>query len=274
MHLFHNIPWVADVIMVSLGASIYYAFAIVWPRMVFTLYTSDLTHGGWLSCVTGSAINCGQIIGGAFSRQIGKQRWQLVGAAIFTGAFLGGAACATPSNENTVIGLLFIGCFSVGWLESVRLAMSGILVEDQSEIGTAVGVAGSIRSAVSTIASTINTVILTNRLENTIPIEVPAKLIAAGLPPSSVTSFLAAVAAGTPDGFASVEGLTNPIKVAGIEAYKVASSHAYQTVFFTTIAFSGVGIVFSFFTPNVDDLMSDRVTVTLSRMNDEELSAK
>jgi hypothetical protein len=32
MHLFRNGPWVADVIIVALGASIYYAFAIVYPR--------------------------------------------------------------------------------------------------------------------------------------------------------------------------------------------------------------------------------------------------
>lgn len=257
--------------VVALGASIYYAFAIVWPQMVFTLYTSDLTHGGWLSCVTGSAINCGQIVGGALSRQIGKQRWQLTITAVLTCAFLGGAACATPHNQNTIIALLFLGCFSVGWLESVGLAMSGILVEDQSEIGTAVGVAGSIRSAVSTIASTVYTVILTNRLGKTIPSEVPAKLIQAGLPSSSVPSFLAAVVAGTPAAYAKVEGLTEPIKEVGIAAYKLASSHAYQTVFFATIAFSVVGIAFAWFTPNVDDLMTDRVTATLHRTKDEEM---
>jgi ATP/ADP translocase len=90
IHLFQNGPWVADVLVVALGASIYYAFAIVWPQMVFTLYTSDLTHGGFMCCVTGSAINIGQILGGTFSRQVGKQKVQLIVTAICTGAFLGG----------------------------------------------------------------------------------------------------------------------------------------------------------------------------------------
>lgn len=35
MHLFRNIRWVADTLLVALGgASLYYAFAIVWPTMV------------------------------------------------------------------------------------------------------------------------------------------------------------------------------------------------------------------------------------------------
>ena len=90
MHLFRNIPWVADIVLVALGASIYYAFAIMWPIMVFTLYTSDLTYGGLLSCVNGSAINAGQIIGGALCRHIGKQKIQLIVCAITTAGFLGG----------------------------------------------------------------------------------------------------------------------------------------------------------------------------------------
>jgi hypothetical protein len=96
MHLFLNIPWVADIALVALAASIYYAFAIVWPTMVFTLYTSDLTHGGWLCCVTGSAVNAGQIIGGAACRHIGKQKHQLVVCAFTTAAFLGGMAYSSP----------------------------------------------------------------------------------------------------------------------------------------------------------------------------------
>jgi hypothetical protein len=133
-----------------------------------------------------------------------------------------------------------------------------------------VGIAGSIRSAVSTVAATIYTVILTNRLGKTIPSEVPPKLIAAGLPASSVADFLGAIAVGTPDAFAAVKGLTDAIQATGLAAYKVASSHAYQTVFFCTLAFSGLGMILSCFTPNVDELMTDKVTATLHRRKDEE----
>lgn len=90
MHLFKNVPWVATMMVVSLGASVYYAFAIVWPTMVFSLYTSDLTYGSLLCCVTGCGTNAGQLLGGIFCRHLGKQRTQIVVGAISMGTFLGG----------------------------------------------------------------------------------------------------------------------------------------------------------------------------------------
>jgi len=149
--------------------------------------------------------------------------------------------------------LLFIGCTAIGWLESVGLAMTGICVDNQDEIGTAVGVAGSIRSGISTIASTIYTVILTNRLSTTIPAVVPPALVDAGLPAASVPNFLAAITLGTPDAFAAVQGLTE----------QEANIQAYRTVLLTIIAFSGTGIICSFGAPNVDKLVTNKVTATL-----------
>lgn len=37
MHIFSNYSWNASVILTGLGASVYYAFAIVWPSMVAVL---------------------------------------------------------------------------------------------------------------------------------------------------------------------------------------------------------------------------------------------
>ena len=48
MYLFKNIPWVSAMMVVALDASVYYAFAIVWPTMVFSVYTTNLAYGGLL----------------------------------------------------------------------------------------------------------------------------------------------------------------------------------------------------------------------------------
>jgi predicted MFS family arabinose efflux permease len=89
MHLFENIPWVATMV-VALGTSVYYAFAIAWPTIVFSLYTSDPTKGGYLYCVTGYGINAGKSIGGNLCRRPGKRKTQMVVMAICMGAFFGG----------------------------------------------------------------------------------------------------------------------------------------------------------------------------------------
>jgi hypothetical protein len=94
MHLFKNLPWVSDVWMLACGASVYFCFSIVWPLMVFGLYTSDLTKGGLLCCVTGVGTNIGQIISGLTAKNIGHQKYQAIVVTISMGLFL---ACMSPS---------------------------------------------------------------------------------------------------------------------------------------------------------------------------------
>lgn len=249
--------WDASILLTSLGSSVYYAFSIIFPRMVFRLYTNDQVYGSALSCVVGSGILLGQIVSSMLSKCIGKQKWQLVvSTTIFTG-LLGGVACATVDNKNTVIGLLFVGFFFVGCVEGIGITMSSLLLNDQSEIGTAVGLAGTVRSGFSTPASTIYTTILNNRLGTTIPAQVPPALIKAGLPSSSVAAFIQAL---TTASFEGIRGLTPQITEVGVAAYKNANVAAYQTVFLSAIAFSGVALVLSFFCPNVDNMMTGIVT--------------
>jgi MFS family permease len=47
MHIFSNYSWNASVILTGLGASVYYAFAIVWPSMVAVLVSHSRTEEVW-----------------------------------------------------------------------------------------------------------------------------------------------------------------------------------------------------------------------------------
>jgi hypothetical protein len=109
----------------------------------------------------------------------------------------------------------------------------------------------------------VYTVILNNRLSQTIPASVPPALVAAGLPTGSIATFLSAITLGTPAAWATVEGLTPSIQAAGVRAYQEANAAAYKTVFLSTIAFCGVGILASFWAPNVDALLTKDVVVQL-----------
>lgn len=102
----------------------------------------------------------------------------------------------------------------------------------------------------------------------------PPALIAAGLPAGSVADFLAAIPVGTPAAFKAVQGLTPTIQAAGLHAYRVANSEAYKTVFLTTLAFSGIGIVLSLFYPSVDHLITNQVTVQVKQVHLESSSAE
>ena len=109
----------------------------------------------------------------------------------------------------------------------------------------------------------VYTVILSNRLATTILSLVPPALLSSGLPATSVPSFLNALTLGTPAAWSAVNGLTPAIQAAGVRAYQEASASAYKTVFLSTIAFCGVGIVCSFWAPNVDGFLNRDVVVQL-----------
>ena len=78
---------------------------------------------------------------------------------------------------------------------------------------------------------------------------------------------MSALTLGTP--WSSIPGLTPGIRAAGVRAYQEANASAYKTVFLSTIAFCGVGVIATFFTPNVDALLTRDVVVQL-RGKDEE----
>lgn len=205
----------------------------------------------------------------------------------------------TPTNLPTTATLITLGSLALGYTDSIGLAMAGIAIDDQRDIGTAVGLAGCIRNTISTVGTAIYSVrgaricappnmsppgrvmhsqirqaIQTNRLAQTIPRQVPPALVSAGLPASSVPDFLAAYATGTEEAFAAVAGLNATILEAGTRAYKNASADAYRTVFLSTIAFSVVAVVFALFTADGSKKMTHDVAATLHERSSTKVVGK
>lgn len=161
--------------------------------------------------------------------------------------------------------MMIIGNYCVGWIEALTQTMISIVLDDQQDIGVAVGIASSIRSGFSTIATAIFTTVLTNRLGETVEAIVPDAVTKAGLPEASVSTYIQALGAGDQSAMKAVEGMTDVIMAAGAEAYKVANAEAYSTVYLCTLAFSGLGIILSFFTPNVDGRMTGDIAAVIHK---------
>ncbi|KAK3065124.1 hypothetical protein LTS18_009708 [Coniosporium uncinatum] len=270
MHLFQNRAWNAATIVSGLGASIYYAFALVWPQMVIVLYSdaSSPMYGPWLSSLVGLFIILGEIVGGFSAQSIGKLRYQCIATLALGGIFFACVATCTPDTKVRAAVFVSLGVFSVGWVESIAITMVTLTAKDQQELGSASGVAGSIRFLNSSIAASVYSVILSNRLAQTIATEVPPALINAGLPAFSVESFITGLSIG-PTALKAVQGITPNILAIGTRAYQDANSSAYRTVFLSTIAFTGVAIIASLFLPDVDHLLTGKVATTLHEGKDE-----
>jgi hypothetical protein len=151
----------------------------------------------------------------------------------------------------------------VGWNETIAIMNAGICVFDQKDIGIAAGLAGSMRSTVSAIAGAIYIAVLNTRLAQTIPAEVPPAVIKAGLPSSSVAGFIEALSSGSAAALEAVPGISDAIITAGTAAYKEANAHAYKTVYLTTLAFTSLAVILSFWAPNTTKYMSNKVAATL-----------
>jgi hypothetical protein len=260
-YLFRNRGWCVSVILWSLGAGTYYALAILWPSMVAILYRGS--HGymwvGWISCLSNCGILFGEYVGAWF-----KRRTDIQIPIVFTtgSALLAAMAACGPGSLVMACVLVFLATAFIGYNEILNSTVATISIDDQREIGTATGAGGSARSTISTVCSTVYTVVLSNRLAQTIPARVPPALTEAGLPASSIADFISALTLGTP-ALADVHGISPAIEAVGVRAYQVANAQAYKTVFLTTLAFSGIGIVVSYWCPNVDRFLVGDVTVTL-----------
>ena len=272
MHLFKNGSWVAATILSGLGASVYYALAIVWPSMVAVLYNDGgVMTNAWYASFVGLWITVGQVLGGFVAKRLGYIKWQIVVTVLISGIFFGCTATSTPDSKGRAAAFVALGTFWIGWAESLAITVVTITVWDQSKLGSASGLAGSIRFFITSIAATVYNVTLNNRLSETIPRRVPGAVIDAGLPETSVVDFMAALTTGT--GFDTIKGISESIIGAGVRAYKEANAEAYQTVFFVSIAFSAIALICALCLPNIDNLLSGKVALTLHRGKKDEKRA-
>lgn len=205
-----------------------------------------------------------EMIGGSFAKMIGKTKWQCLFVITVGTLLLGVMAVCDIDTPHTAMALVFIATVFVGWNEALVLPICSMRIRDQREIGTAVGVAGSARSAISTVASTVYSVVLTARVTSTLGSQVPAAVIGAGLPASSVADYMTAVAAGgSASALAAIPGLNTAVEKAGTLAYRIAYMDAYRTIFYVSIAFGALAMLVSFWIPNVEEHMTGNVATTL-----------
>lgn len=116
MHLFKDLGYTSSMISLSLGASVYYSQAIIWPQLTANVYATGkgAMWGGWVSCLVGIGITVGvstsyvahwetlltlvaqEIIGGAVAKPIGKTRYQCIAVMTLATLFLGCRLSTAP----------------------------------------------------------------------------------------------------------------------------------------------------------------------------------
>lgn len=91
MQLFQDRGWNASAAILSVGATVYYAMAIIWPQMAVTVYgNGNAMYAGWISCLVGVAITSGELCGGMGQKLFQYTGWQCMVCMTIGTATLGG----------------------------------------------------------------------------------------------------------------------------------------------------------------------------------------
>lgn len=88
MHVTRNHNFMFAITIWSLGSGIYYAFAIIWPTMLVTLYGdahADSMWPGYAALALNGGISFGEVIGAAVTK---KRIHNIIQATLFIGAAL------------------------------------------------------------------------------------------------------------------------------------------------------------------------------------------
>jgi hypothetical protein len=222
---------------------------------VGSLFTTDIQDIGWMSCALGGGSLVGLIAAGFGVRYLPRMKYQMLIASLILVAFVSAIASSTEYTRTRSVIFLLVGAAAAGYVENLTLSTMA-LVWDPEDIGLVSGVLATIRTAAGSIAIALYSSLLSNGLTKYLPEYVPDAAIGAGLPTSSVTELFASISAGS---YADVPGITPAIIEAVGHAVKQAYSMSFRTVFLATLPFGAILLVSAYFTPNVEEYLTDDV---------------
>lgn len=124
----------------------------LFPYQVAYLYTTDVVKQGLISTSIGAGLVAGQVLGSVIAVPGGNLRYKQIFYMSGLCAFTAGLAGSTESEAVGTAMAIFAGFF-IGLLEVTVSTSVLIVLDDQSEIGTAGGVFGSLRAAFGVLGS-------------------------------------------------------------------------------------------------------------------------
>ncbi|KEF62896.1 uncharacterized protein A1O9_00870 [Exophiala aquamarina CBS 119918] len=229
-----------------------FGFIIFYPILTQALYETDpflinaRTEPFWIAATLSSPVWAW-----ASTRFRNIRDPLLAGLVIYVAGNIGFTTLQPGQSLNA---LIFAGIGGIGFGAPLVAIISGIqLSTPHSLIATATALAVCSRSIFAAVFTAIFSAVLTNRLPGELASKVPPAIIAAGLPPTSVEAFIAALTSGDTEALQQVAGVTAEIIGAGVLALQQSYANAIRVIFIIVSAFGALAVVFAAF---IDDLKS------------------
>ncbi|KAG9943326.1 hypothetical protein KCU85_g8740, partial [Aureobasidium melanogenum] len=240
---------------------VFYSTAVLWPEQIQALFTTELTKVGWYSAATGLGPLCFGWLFGVAASKLPHVKWQMVATMCALTAFSGAQACVSVDSHvasTALVALLFI---SVSGMATYSINMSQLGVAHEY-IGLATGVTITMRLLGGAVAQIIYVSILKNTLTSQVANVAAPALAKAGLAPTSIPATIEALLTGNYKSPA-VTGLSPKILGVAVASLRQAYVVSFRTVYLSSIAFGGAGIIVLCFAANVDHLRTSKVEIEL-----------
>jgi hypothetical protein len=163
-----------------------------------------------------------------------------------------------PSSGLSAI--IFAGLVGFGYGVPLILIIVGVQLSTPHHlIATATAVVTSGRTMGATVITAISSAALTSRLNDYIPSYIASAALAAGLPPSSVSEFVGALAEKNTAALLSVPNINATIIAAGEAAASQAFADAIRVVFIIGAALGTLSCIICLFIGDLSDAMNYHV---------------
>lgn len=166
--------------------------------------------------------------------------------------------------------LAFCALAGFGFGAPLILIITGVQLSTPHRlIATATAVVTSSRAVAATMFTAIYSAALNTRLDTNLPNDIGKAALAAGLPASSLTAFIGALAGGDTAALAGIPGVTPAIIAAGVAGLKQAFADSIRVVYIIAAAFGAVACILCLFLGDMRKTMNYAVDAPV-----EELHAK
>ena len=188
----------------------------------------------------------------------------LVSFTIFTGGLIG-LTTIRPDGLGAAIASSAI--FGIGFGGPLVLVVTGVQLSTPHRwIATATACTTSARAIAGAMFSTIYVTAFSERLQRYLPSYVAAAALLAGLPETSIPSFIGALSTGNASQLAAVPGVSPNIIDQGVLALKHAYADSIRIVFIIAVPFGVVAIVACWFLGDLKQTMNYHVDAPLEKL--------
>ncbi|KAK6375984.1 hypothetical protein LTS17_007234 [Exophiala oligosperma] len=254
--------------IVFVAGVIFYSMSALLPQGSLYIFTSDPIQIGYIALPNGFLQLFFGAVATSFMGKIKHLKAQIIVALVIQTVFTACLAAAIPQNKTAWSALQ---AFSVGPFALVVLAcyvIAGLNISLRY-LGLATGLIGTFRSLGGSVGNAIFNAIIQGVVGNDLGPRVASAAIGAGfnstdglelLIPATMSTIV-----GVPDAFAKVPGITPSIEAAAVTAARQVYAKAFQMVFYATIPFGIIALVFACFIRDPSMYLTNHTAVHMER---------